>query len=124
MKLLKQIVLYISDNKFMHIILKDTLKAHKIEVIDVYSGLEALQTLSELTPDLILSDIDMPGMTGFELCRTLNESPKYSNIPFVIYSSSESEGDIEKAYALGAKGYIIKKYHKEALARKIIHFLK
>lgn len=124
MKLLKQTVLYVSDNKFMHIIIKDTLKAHKIEVADAYSGLEALQKLATMTPDLILSDIDMPGMTGFELCRTLSESPQYNGIPFVIYSGSESDEDITNAYAAGAKGYIIKKYHKEELANKIIHFIR
>lgn len=124
MNLLKQTVLYVSDNKFMHVVIKDTLKPYNIKVIDVYSGIEALQMLSELTPNLILSDIDMPGMTGIELCRTLRESTEYANIPFVIYSGSENDDDIERAFSSGAKGYIIKKYHKEVLAEKIIHYIK
>lgn len=120
----KQTVLYVSDNKFMHIIIKDTLKPHNIDVVDVYSGIEALQLLKDLRPDLILSDIDMPGMTGIELCRTLKETKEYAGIPVVIYSGSESDEDIEKAFSVGAKGYIIKKYHKEVLAEKIIHYIR
>lgn len=124
MELFKHTVLYVSDNKFMHIIIKDTLKPHNINVVDVYSGLEALQTLSTIKPDLILSDIDMPGMTGIELCRTIKESKDYKHIPVVIYSGSENDEDIEKAFSVGAKGYIIKKYHKEVLAEKIIHYIR
>jgi len=124
MDLFKQTVLYVSDNKFMHIIIKDTLKPYNINVVDVYSGIEALQILKDLTPDLILSDIDMPGMNGIELCRTLKETKEYSGIPVVIYSGSENDEDIEKAFSVGAKGYIIKKYHKEVLAEKIIHYIR
>lgn len=124
MDLLKQTVLYVSDNKFMHIIIKDTLKPHQVKVVDVYSGIEALQVLGELKPDLVLTDIDMPGMTGIELCRTLNEDKNYKDIPVVIYSSSESDEDIEKSFSVGAKGYIIKKYHREVLAEKIMHYIR
>lgn len=124
MELFKHTVLYVSDNKFMHVIIKDTLKPHNIKVVDVYSGLEALQYLKDLKPDLILSDIDMPGMTGIELCRTIKESKAYKNIPIVIYSGSENDEDIEKCFLAGAKGYIIKKYHKEVLAEKIIHYIR
>jgi len=120
----KQTVLYVSDNKFMHIVIKDTLKPHNISVVSVYSGVEALQTLKDLKPDSILSDIDMPGMTGIELCRTLKETNAYKNIPVVIYSGSENDEDIEKAFLVGAKGYIIKKYHREVLAEKIIHYIR
>ncbi len=124
MDLFRKTILYVSDNKFMHIIIRDTLKPHKIDVIDVYSGVEALQLLKNLNPDLILTDIDMPGMTGIELCRTLKETKEYANIPVVIYSSTENDEDIAKSFSVGAKGYIIKKYHKEVLAEKIIHYIR
>lgn len=65
----RRIVLYVSDNKFMHIIIKDTLRPYNINVIDVYDGQSALKALRDLEPDLILTDIDMPGMDGFDLCK-------------------------------------------------------
>jgi CheY-like chemotaxis protein len=120
----RRLVLYVSDNKFMHIIIKDTLKPYNVEVIDVYSGEEALEALDKIRPDLILSDIDMPGMSGFELCHAIHKLDKNRQFPVVIYSGSESTEDIEKAYESGARGYIIKKYHKEVLAEKIIHYIR
>ena len=124
METTKRTVLYVSDNKFMHVVIKDTLKPHNISVVSVYSGVEALQILKDLNPDLILSDIDMPGMSGIDLCKSLKEMDQYKKIPVVIYSGSENDEDIERAFLVGAKGYIIKKYHREVLAEKIIHYIR
>jgi len=119
----KRIVLYVSDNKFMHIIITDTLKSYNVEVVHAYEGQSALDKLKQSKVDLVLTDIDMPGMDGFQLCekvRALNLSPP-PNV--VVYSGSESPEDIEKAFTSGAKGYIVKKYQKEALAQRIIHHI-
>ncbi|MCH4890406.1 response regulator [Acidaminobacter sp. JC074] len=124
METTKRTVLYVSDNKFMHVVIKDTLKPHNISVVSVYSGVEALQILKDLKPDLILSDIDMPGMSGIDLCKSLKDMEDYKKIPVVIYSGSENDEDIERAFLVGAKGYIIKKYHREVLAEKIIHYIR
>ncbi len=121
---LKRTVLYVSDNKFMHIIIKDTLRPYNVVVVDVYNGADALKSLKTTQPDLVLSDIDMPGIDGYELCRQIHEMQQHRTLPVVIYSSSESPKDIEKAYDAGAKGYIIKKYHNEILAEKILHFVR
>lgn len=120
---LKSILLFVSDNKFMHLIIKDTLVSKKIIIHDVFSANEALEKLKSITPDLILSDIDLPGINGFELCKILKASPNTSKVPFVIYSGSENEDLIMEAYESGAKGYIVKKYHHEELANKILHFI-
>lgn len=122
--IIKRKVLYVSDNKFMHIVIKDTLRPYNIKIIDAYSGEEALSSLKIDQPDLILSDIDMPGIDGYDLCKIVCQHKNYNQIPMVIYSSSENTEDIEKAYAAGAKGYIIKKYHNEILADKILKFIR
>lgn len=121
---IKPVVLYVSDNKFMHVIIKDTLKPYDISVVDAYNGSDALKYLEKHQADLVLSDIDMPGMSGLELCKSIRNNDRLKAIPVVIYSSSESEDDIESAFLSGAKGYIIKKYHKEVLAEKIIHYIR
>ncbi|MBN2797229.1 MAG: response regulator [Clostridia bacterium] len=121
---LKSTVLYVSDNKFMHVIIKDTLKPYNVIVYDAYTADEALEYLNKHEPDLILSDIDMPGMSGLELCKKVHTDPNLRRIPVVIYSGSENNDDIENAFLAGAKGYIIKKYHKEVLAEKIIHYIR
>jgi len=124
MNLGKRLILYVSDNKFMHIIIKDTLKPYNIDVIDVYDGQTALKKLVDLKPNLILTDIDMPGMDGFELCETIRAMKLNPPVNVVIYSGSESTEDIERAFLSGAKGYIVKKYNKEVLAEKIIHYMR
>jgi CheY-like chemotaxis protein len=120
----KRIVLYVSDNKFMHIVIKDTLRPYNITVIDVYDAQSALKSLKDTSPDLILTDIDMPGMDGFELCKQIRAFKPRVSAAVVIYSGSENPEDIERAFLSGAKGYIVKKYHKEVLAEKIIHYLR
>ncbi len=120
----KSIVIFVSDDRFMHLIIKDVLSKQNVIVYDVYSADEALKLLATTVPDLILSDLDMPETDGLELCKMLKDSTTLSKIPFVIYSSSESEDIITKAYATGAKGYIVKKFTVDVLAEKILHFIK
>lgn len=120
----KRLVLYVSDNKFMHIVIKDTLKPYNVEVIDVYDGKSALEKIEDHNPDLVLTDIDMPGMDGFELCTEISKLDKKPKLVVVVYSGSENSEDIEKAFLSGAKGYIVKKYHKDELAERIIHYIK
>lgn len=121
MSYLTKTLLYVSDIKFMHLIVKDTLKAHNVTVTSVYSGEEALKALKVSKPDLILSDTVMSGMSGFELCEYVRD---HYDIPLVIYSASEALEDIERAFEAGAKGYIVKKYHNEVLAEKIMKYVK
>ena len=59
-------------------------------------------------PNVVLSDLKMPRMTGFELLRWLRANPKYSVIPTIIYSNSALESDVREAYRLGANSYIAK----------------
>ena len=121
---INSIILYISTNKLMHLIIKNTLSGKSVEIHDAYNAEEALKSIKKIKPDLILSDIDLPDINGIELCKILNDSPSTSKIPIVIYSGTENEEIIMKAYKSGAKGYIIKKYQNEELANKILHFLK
>lgn len=121
---INSVILYISTNKLMHLIIKNTLSGSSVEIHDAYNAEEALEAIKRIKPDLILSDIDLPDINGIDLCKLLNARPSTSKIPIVIYSGTENEEIIMKAYKSGAKGYIIKKYQNEELANKILHFLK
>lgn len=59
-------------------------------------------------PNVVLTDLNMPGMDGFELLQWLRRNPQYSIIPAIVYSSSHLEQDVCKAYSLGANSYIAK----------------
>ena len=71
-------------------------------------GIEALKTLEKFTPDIILLDILMPVMNGFEFMDKLKEDNRFKNIPIIIFSNFDRGVDIQKAREAGALDYIIK----------------
>lgn len=82
----------------------------------------ALKLLSRHQPDLILLDIFMPEMDGFELCKTIKENPAYSSVPIIFLTARDDEDSIRKGFELGAQDYVIKPFHtSELLARVITH---
>ncbi|CAN5145048.1 response regulator [soil metagenome] len=80
------------------------------EVHAVYDGNDALEWLrsSETAPDLVLLDINMAGLNGFDVLQSLKADPKLKMVPVVMLTSSELTADIARAYELGASGYINK----------------
>lgn len=76
-------------------------------------GESALNTLKKETVDLIISDIRMPGMDGFELLETINKSSKLKNIPIILLSADCNEEDLIKGKVLGAVDYLTKPFNKE-----------
>ncbi|MDC7242199.1 MAG: response regulator [Spirochaetales bacterium] len=72
------------------------------------SGEEALEILEEETPSLILLDVVMPGMDGFELCRRVKERDSWKGIPVVFLSAGRSDEDLARAEELGAVGFLAK----------------
>lgn len=94
----------------------------------VSTGREALQYLQDRLetypmrsqqPSLVLIDLNMPVMGGLELLKALKKDPKMTVIPTVILSTSDRNDDIEKCYALGAGGYIVKPLNYELFKEKI-----
>lgn len=76
----------------------------------VGSGVEALDLLRgpRFQPDVILLDLNMPGMNGFELLRTLKDDARLAHIPVVILSTSNAQQDVNEAYTLHASSYVVK----------------
>ncbi len=88
------------------------------DVIDTTNGKDALGILKEESVDLILLDIMMPEMDGFEVCKRLKENKKTKNIPVIFITAMTDEESIEKAYDIGGVDYVTKPFKpKELLAR-------
>jgi len=117
-------IIYISENKFMHFVIKDALKDHKVTLIECLSPLDGIQKAELFQPDLIITDNEFLNTTGFDICSEVQKNPEISHIPVVIYSSNSDQEFIEKAFEVGAKSYIVKKFHHENLAHKILRALK
>ena len=91
-------------------------------VINAVSAKEALEKAIAQKPDVIVTDIVMPGMSGFELCRSLKKNPVTGNVPIVICTSKNQEIDRLWGMKQGADAYISKPFTKEQLVRVIKSF--
>jgi len=89
------------------------------KVIKATGGKEALEKLELEKPDAIITDVVMPGMSGFELCRSLKKNPATQKVPIVICSSKNQEIDRLWAMRQGADAYLTKPYTREELLRAI-----
>jgi len=104
--------------------LKDVLRAAKLSVAK--DGVEALEFLRQKgpyvnapRPDLILLDLRLPKMSGFEVLQEIKQDPVLASIPVVVQTSSDAEADIEKAYGLHANSYITKPNTFDEFSRMI-----
>ncbi len=88
-------------------------------VIKASGAKEALEKAMSEEPDVIVTDVVMPGMSGFELCRSLKRNPVTQKVPIVICSSKNQEIDRLWAMRQGADAYVTKPYTREQLLRAI-----
>jgi len=116
-------ILYVSDNKFMHIIVKDAFLNNAIEFLDAYDGDEALEKLKIHRPDLILTDMDIPGLSGIDLCKTVKQSNVFNDIPVVIYSSYMKQEVYDTCMDAGATEYYEKNINPKDLVDELRKFL-
>ncbi|MBN1931268.1 MAG: response regulator [Desulfobacterales bacterium] len=108
-------LLVVDDSVAMRNALKRYLYPLNAEIKEAGNGKEGLQQVLVNDLDLIITDIDMPGMDGIEFCLQLKSNPKTRNIPVIIQSSFDSETDIERGFQAGASKYISKSEAKDCL---------
>lgn len=94
-----------------------------IEVVEASSGFEALKTLPRHKFDIIITDINMPDINGFELLNFVKHNQVYQHIPLIIITSEVSERDREKGKSLGADVYLAKPVDPEELQRVVGQYL-
>jgi CheY-like chemotaxis protein len=95
----------------------------QFEVIEAADGKEALATAEVEQPDLILLDIMMPEMDGFEACRRLKQSAGTRDIPIVFLTALGEDENVEKGLALGGESYVVKPFNAVTLAAQISELL-
>lgn len=121
---MKTKVLIVDDNRDNLYLLKTILKGQGWDVLEALNGKAALEIAGNHIPDLIVSDILMPVMDGYTLCRQCKSDEKLKNIPFVFYTATYTEPQDEKfALDLGADRFIIKPRDPEALLEILVELL-
>ncbi|MDF2633346.1 MAG: response regulator receiver sensor signal transduction histidine kinase [Pelosinus sp.] len=115
----KDIILTVDDDRFMRTIIRDALEKNGYEVIEAHNGEEGIKKFLEVYPQMILMDVEMPIMDGFEACKQIKEYPQGKNTPVLFVTSREDEDFVEQAFGCGADDYIIKPIHSSVLRRRI-----
>jgi CheY-like chemotaxis protein len=80
------------------------------DVTGVRDGNEALEALAESLPDLVVLDVMLPGIDGFQVCRAIKEDPATRHIPVVMLTAKKSSADLERGKSAGADAYITKPF--------------
>lgn len=102
--------------------LGDILRAENYQLTLAHSGQQALELLDEIKPDLILLDVMLPELDGFETCRRLREAPQTKDIPIIFLTAGSDVVDIIMGFELGAVDYVVKPFYgPELLARVKLH---
>ena len=101
-------ILIIEDDRFLSSILKGRLEKDGFIVEQAFDGDEGLKMLKETQPDLILLDLIMPKMSGFEVLEAISLDPQLARTPVMIASNLGQDSDIQKAKQLGAVEYYVK----------------
>ena len=116
-------ILVVEDQEDLRGILRDLLTSSGYEMLEAADGQAGVDKAKAETPDLILMDIQMPIMDGYEATRQIKADPNLKSIPIVAVSSFAMKGDEEKARASGCDHYVTKPYSPMQLLRMIRGFL-
>lgn len=117
-------ILIVDDSKLNIKVLSDILKEKSYRIALARSGKMALEFVEMKKPDLILLDIMMPEIDGFEVCRRLKSNPETKGIPIIFISGLDKSKDIVKGFKAGAVDYIVKPFQKEVVLARVDTHLK
>ena len=116
-------VLIVDDEPSIIVALQFLMEQNGYETLVAFSGEEAMETIARQHPDLILLDIMLPVVDGFEVCQRVRENPEWKNIRIVLVTALGSEANAAKGLALGADAYITKPFANADLVAKVKELL-
>jgi two-component system, cell cycle response regulator DivK len=121
---MKARILLIEDNEQNRYMLTFLLEQHGHEVITAVSGALGLELAAKVHPDLVLLDIQLPGMDGYTVAKSLKSDPMLKSTPIVAVTSYAMVGDRERVLATGAEGYIEKPINPDTFVNEVESFLR
>lgn len=112
-------ILVIDDDYVVLDLLKETLLMEGYDVICVSSGLDGLEQLIREKPDLVLLDVMMPDIDGYEMCKKIKECQSTADIPIIFVSAKAQPEDLEIGFSLGADDYVVKPFDMRDLTDRV-----
>ena len=117
------LVMVVDDSLTMRKVTGRILERHNFEVTVARDGIEALERLEERVPDLMLLDIEMPRMDGYELATAMRADPRYKGVPIVMITSRSGDKHRQRAFEIGVQRYLGKPYQELDLMRNVYDLL-
>jgi CheY-like chemotaxis protein len=116
-------ILVAEDERDIRDLIAFTLRFAGYEVITANNGEEAVQLTRETIPDLVLTDVRMPKMTGYEACRLIKAEPATQHIPVVFLSAKGQEAEVQSGLDAGGEEYLLKPFAPDQLTRRVAEIL-
>ncbi len=113
------VILVVDDNQQNLELLQAYLEDIDCETLAATDGIEAIEIINRETPDLVLLDIMMPKMSGFEVCKRIKSDPKTKNIPVIMVTALNEYGDIERAIDANTDDFLSKPVNKLELLTRV-----
>lgn len=111
----EQLIMVVDDSLTIRSVVEKGLKEVGFKVVVAVNGIDAMEKLRQITPDLILSDIDMPAMNGEEFCRSVHADLHLATIPFVVMSANNDRPIMRRMLHFGADAYLVKPFNIDQL---------
>jgi|YNPNPStandDraft_1061719.scaffolds.fasta_scaffold49527_2 two-component system alkaline phosphatase synthesis response regulator PhoP/two-component system response regulator VicR len=108
-------ILAVDDDKFIVMVIRVNLEFEGYEVVEAYDGVQALEMIESENPDLVVLDIMMPEMNGWDVLSRIRENPKTEDLPVIMLTALAQDRDIEEATLRGADVYLTKPFEPEEL---------
>ncbi|MFH1239194.1 MAG: response regulator [bacterium] len=115
-------ILGADDSPFVLEIVETVLKSEGFEVVTASDGIEAWDKIQKERPDIVIVDIIMPGLNGYQICEKIKHDEKLRDLPVLVLTTKAQDKDIELAQASGADLYMTKPFDPDELAAKVRKF--
>ncbi len=112
-------VLVVDDEPNIVLSIEFLMQQAGFDVVTAEDGESALESVAETPPDLILLDISLPGISGFDVLEQLRNDPRHARLPIIMLTAHGREVEKEKGLALGADDYVTKPFSTQALVEKV-----
>lgn len=120
----KRNVLIVDDDPESIELLKSCIEEEQFQVLSAFDGETAINMVKEHSPDLVILDVNIPGMNGYEVCHAIRKNEKFSDLPIVFLSGRNLEVDRITGLEFGADDYISKPFHYKELILRVNNILK
>jgi two-component system cell cycle response regulator DivK len=120
---MSKLILVVEDQEDNRRIFRDLLTSVGYDVIEAVNGVEGVSAAETHNPDLILMDVQLPGIDGYEATRRIKANPNLQKIPIIVVTSYALSGDDVKAFEAGCDAYVAKPFSPRELLAKIREYL-